>query len=128
MNEQLSEINKQLETLTALINEYQESLMQERVIITKDNLHKIEYLGRSKFNANYHVFNFSDGMLFTLPNDNTKSYQNNNYIKLMAGELDRLILNRISVPHNSTEFMINYELESEERTKLKDLYVEKAST
>ena len=128
MTEKLSEINKQLETLTALINEYQESFLQERVIITKDDLHKIEYLGRSNSNANYHVFNYSDGMLFTLPNDNTKSYANNHYIKLMAGELDRLILNRIPVPSNSNGFMVTYELESEERTKLKDLYVEKANS
>lgn len=127
MNEKLSEINKQLETLTTLINEYQESLLQERVIITKDDLHKIEYLGTAK-NGDYHVFNYSDGMLFTLPNDDTKSYQNNHYIKLMAGELDRLILNRISVPRNLNGFMVNYELESAERTKLKDLYVEKASS
>jgi hypothetical protein len=128
MNEKLSEINKQLETLTALINEYQASLLQERVIITKDDLHKIEYLGRAKFNANYQVFNYGDGMLFALPNDNTKSYENNHYIKLMAGELDRLILNRRPSMLKSGDFLLNYKLESEERTKLKDLYVERASS
>ncbi len=44
MNEKLSEINKQLESLTALINQYQQSLLQERVIITKDDFHKIDHL------------------------------------------------------------------------------------
>jgi hypothetical protein len=125
MNEKLSEINKQLETLTALINEYQESLLQERVIITKDDFNKIEYLGRAQSNSIYQVFNYSDGMLFELPNDNSKSYKNNHYIKLMAGELDRLILNRMPSMLKSGSFLLNYELESEERTKLKDLYVER---
>ncbi len=127
MTEKLSEINKQLETLTALINEYQESFLQERVIITKDNFGKIDHLGKV-INQNYHVFNYGDGILFTLPDDGSKSYQNNHYKKLMAGELDRLILNRRPSLHKLGDFLLNYRLESEERTKLKDLYVEKASS
>ena len=63
MNEILSEINKQLETLTALINEYQESLLQERVIITKDDFHKIDHLGNSN---KQRFFNYRNGMVFFL--------------------------------------------------------------
>ncbi len=40
----------------------------------------------------------------------------------MSKELDQLILNKISVPYKLREYMVTYELESQERTALKELY------
>ena len=93
MTEKLSEINKQLETLTALINEYQESFLQERVIITKDDFHKIDHLGNI---YEKRFFNYRNGMVFILYG-NSDTYSGNIYKKLMSGELEQLILNRKNI-------------------------------
>jgi hypothetical protein len=41
---------------------------------------------------------------------------------LFSGNLDRLILKKLKDPYNSGEWVLNYELESQEETKLRDLY------
>jgi hypothetical protein len=44
------------------------------------------------------------------------------YSKLFTGELERMILKKRDCPFMDGNIMINYELESQEETKLRDLY------
>ena len=98
--------------------------MQERVIITKDDFHKIDHLGNINEKR---FFNYRNGMVFFL-DAVYNTYSGDIYKKLRSGVLDQLILNRKSVLGHINAFMVNYELEDQQRTKLKDLYPEIANS
>ena len=121
MNEKLKEVKTLSEQLTNAINEYFASIDIERVVINKEQFHNIRHLG--KLNSYVHVFDYGNGMIFTLPDSgNSYAYEKMHYNKLMSGELDQLVLNKKKTSFNFDNYEINYELEPIEKTKLFNLY------
>ncbi len=121
MNEKLKEVKTLSEHLTNAINEYFASIDIERVVINKEQFHNIRHLG--KLNSYVHVFDYNNGMIFTLPDSgNSYAYEKMHYVKLMSGELEQIVLNKKKTPFISDGYKINYELEPLEKTKLFNLY------
>lgn len=118
MKEKLLIIKEQLEHLTKSINEYLESTAQEEIIIKPETFQKIKYLGIT--NHGVRVFDYDNGAIFIL--SSTYVYQNDKYEKLLSGNLERLILRKIDVPEVWGKWSVNYVLESEVETKLRELY------
>ena len=104
----------------ASINEYFESTRQDVIIINKEDFDKIKHLG--KINSYIHLFEFNNEILFTLPNSDSYPYANSHFVKLFSGELERIILNKLENPWKENNLFVNYELESEHKTKLRNLY------
>jgi hypothetical protein len=119
MNKKIHEINKVLETLRTAIDDYFCSLNQERVVIEKQSFHKIKHI--YKLNSYIHLFEYDQIILFTLT-DSGYPYKTMHYKKLMSGELDRIVLNKLDKPYTSDGYNINYELEPIEKTTLFDRY------
>ena len=119
MNEKLLLIKEQLEQLTNSINDYLESTNQDVIIIQKENFDKIHFLGETRHGSK--VLDFNNGAIFILYLG--FNYQKLQYTKLMDGSLNRLIIKKRanSVSYDG-RWVSNYELESEEETKLRDLY------
>jgi hypothetical protein len=121
MNEKLLEVKILSERLTKVINEYFDFVELERVIVKKEQFYKIRHLG--KLNLYFHVFDYCNGMLFTLPDSKySNDYETLIYSKLMSGELEQLVINKKKTPINFSGYKINYELEPIESTKLFNLY------
>ena len=67
------------------------------------------------------MFEFKNGIKFILSNDSRFTYSNSIYLALMNNSLDVLILKK----REDFEFeghLINYELETEIKTQLRNLY------
>ena len=121
MNEKLKEVKNLSEQLANAINEYFASIDMDRVVIKKEQFHNIRHLG--KLNSYVHVFDYNNGMIFTLPDSgNSYAYEKMHYVKLMSGELEQLVLNKKTTPFISDGYKINYELEPLEKSKLFNLY------
>lgn len=118
MKEKLLIIKEQLDHLTKSINEYLESTAQEEIIIKPENFQKIKYLGIT--NHGVRVFDYDNGSIFIL--SSTHVYQNDKYEKLLSGNLEKLIIRKIDVPEVWGKWSVNYVLESEVETKLRELY------
>ncbi len=121
MNEKLKKIKVLTEELAKAINEYLVSFEMERIIIKKEQFNNIRHLG--KLNSYVHVFDYNNGMIFTLPDSGSSyEYEKMHYSKLMSGELEELVIIKKKTPFNSNGYEINYELEPIEKTKLFNLY------
>ena len=118
MNPKLLLIKEQLEQLNTSITEYLESTNQEVIILKKEDFGKIKFLGTTKSGAQ--IFEFNNGVIFPLIP--LLSNDNEHYTKLLSGELDRLILNKRETSVKWDNWIVNYKLESEVETKLRDLY------
>jgi hypothetical protein len=121
MDYKLNEIKILSEKLATAIGEYFKETERDRIIVRKDEFHNIKHLG--KLNSYRHVFEFYNGILFTLADSgDSYAYEKIHFTKLLSGELDRLILIKKNVPFKADEYWINYELEPIEKTKLFDSY------
>jgi hypothetical protein len=118
MNQKLSEIQKQLETLNRLISEYLKSSEEERIVIKKEDFGKIKHIG-SVPKTDWHAFDYNNGCTFHL---NGYAYAKEHFVKLMDGTLDRLIIVKRNEPYEIHNYLFNYQLEDIEKTKLFDLY------
>jgi len=118
MKDKLLLIKEQLEQLTISINDYLESTAKEEIIIKPENFDRIKYL--CSYTNTGSIFSYNNGAIFVL-NPNSK-YEKEHYDNLLAGKLDRLILKKRNTPHHLGVWIINYDLESEVETKLRDLY------
>jgi hypothetical protein len=124
MNEKLAEINKQLEALSVLINEFLNSNREERIILTKKDFGNIRHIAIININTknNWHILDYNNGCIFKLHSSNNNDYESDQFTKLFNGILERLILIKKEKEVVNGEYTINYELEPYVRTKLFDLY------
>lgn len=121
MYENLKKIKSLSDQLSEAISEYLLSIEKERIIIPKTEFHKIKHI--KKLNSYIHVFQFDNEICFTLPDSgNSYGYAVMHYTKLMSGQLEELILNKVENPSNTDYPIINYRLEPYEKTKLFKLY------
>jgi hypothetical protein len=121
MNNDLSKIKEQLEKLLDSINDYLAGNAKNEIVIYKDEFHKIRHLGLIS-NSDVNVFDFNNGVIFTLYNSDSFPYQKLHFKKLVSGELDRIILRKRDSIWEKQGWSITYSLESEVETKLRDTY------
>jgi hypothetical protein len=121
MSTELIKIKDQLESLLISINDFLSANSKNEIIIYKDEFHKIRHLGIIS-STNLNVFDFSNGKIFTLHNHHSSPYDQIHYQKLMSGDLDRIILRKRDSIWEKQGWSINFSLESEIETKLRDTY------
>lgn len=121
MSTELLKIKDQLESLLISINDFLLENSKNEIIIHKDEFHKIRHLGIIS-SSSINIFDFSDGKIFALQNDHSSPYHQIHYQKLMSGDLDRIILRKRDSIWEKQGWSINYSLESEVETKLRDTY------
>ena len=118
MNEILTELKKQLSSMIEIIDNFQ-SPLDEIIVINKDDLVNLKYIGKS--NSYRHIFEFRNSIRFCLPDSgSTYQYEVSHYKKIMDGSIERIILNKLENANEDSE--INYKLEEWHKTKLRDLY------
>lgn len=122
MSTELIKIKDQLESLLISINDFLSANSKNEIIIYKDEFHKIRHLGL--VSKAFEVLGFENGVIFTLNNFSSfsVSYEQMHFQKLISGELDRIILRKRESIWDIDGFVINYQLESEIKTKLRDTY------
>jgi hypothetical protein len=121
MDIKLKEIQFLSDQLSKAISEYLTLIETDRIVIVKSQFHNIKLLG--KLNSYVHVFDYCNGLVFTLPDSgNSYQYEKMHFLKLMSGELEQIVLNKKNPPVNQDKYIINYELEPAEKTRLFNLY------
>lgn len=119
MNDLLLKFRQQLISMIEEIDNYKADI-EDTLILKREDFKSLNYLG--KLNSYIHVFEYKNGVKFTLRNSSTYSHDFETYRKLMNGTLEFLILNKKEKEYTSSGYTINYELENKNKTVLRNLY------
>jgi hypothetical protein len=123
MSELLNQVKK---TLAAVIAELERQeavpLNQDTLIIPKEEFKYLKYEGNPE--NSLIIFSFKQEVCFSFLSRN--EYQNQLYRALMQNKLERIILHKRETPvqYGNGSYLVNYRIEDEENTKLRELYIE----
>ena len=121
MSNELIKIKEQLEILLISINDFLSANSKNEILLYKEEFHNIRHLGLIPYTA-VNVFEFNQGIIFTLDNSDSSPYQQMHFRKLLSGELDSIILRKRDSVWVKQGWSITYSLESEVETKLRNTY------
>lgn len=126
MLEQLKHIKEKLNLLILEVEKIEKAIHGEETILERKDFKFIKRKGTyTEYNITRHVFEFFEGIVFSLPDDKSNSYLNTIFNNLINGTLERIILKRRIVPYNTKNgFLITHNVEQEVDTKLREAYRE----
>jgi hypothetical protein len=119
MENLLKNLRDHLSAMIEEIDAYTHYEDQDIIIKSKEFKHLRH---RGKLNSYVNVFEYKDGIKFTLRVSQSYGYDYKIYQGLMDGSLDMLILNKRTEDHETDGHIINYTLEPYVDTKLRNLY------
>ena len=119
MNDLLFKLRQQLISMIEEIDNFKTD-SEDTLILKKEDFKSLNYLG--KLNSYVHVFEYKNGVKFTLSESTSYPHDLGTYRKLMNGSLELLILNKREKEFLSSGHTINYELENINQTVLRNLY------
>lgn len=126
MLEQLKEIKEKLNSLIQEVENLENAIHGEEIVIEKKDF---KFLKRLGVRGAYHVFQFSEGVVFEIRGmdnpgitDNAK-YEYSIFTALLEDKLERIILLKRKADLQTKEgFLITHDVEMEVDTKLRDNY------
>lgn len=120
MNDLLFKLRQQLTSMIEEIDNFK-SVPLNTIFIKKVDFKSIKYIAETS--SSKHVFEYQKGVKFILYNHENIPYHLETYTKLMNGTLELLILNKCDKVHTTRGYSINYEIENENKTRLRNIYV-----
>ncbi|MEB2786504.1 hypothetical protein [Algoriphagus persicinus] len=123
MLNELKEIKEKLNQLILEVERLENEIHGEEIIIeTKD----FKYLKKIGATDSSHVFEYLEGVIFTLPaSSRTSPYKFSIFEKLYNKELDRIILLKRDTPFRGKNgYTITHNIEDEVGTKMRENYRE----